>query len=44
MAGQNWLDVLAEEDAEWRIVYSTPPDDVLKAMRQLDAGVRKSEE
>lgn len=41
--GQNWLNVLVKEDAGWRIVYSTPADDVLKAMRQLDTRVGKSE-
>ena len=40
---QNWLNVLVREDAGWRIVYSTPADDVLKAVRQLGARGGKSE-
>jgi hypothetical protein len=39
--GQNWLNVFAKEDVGWRLVYSTPGDDALQAMRQLDA--RKGE-
>jgi len=38
---QTWLNVFAKEDVGWRLVYSTPGDDALQAMRQLD--VRKLE-
>lgn len=40
--GQTWLNVFAKEDVGWRIVYSTPGDDALKAMRQLDVRQGKS--
>jgi hypothetical protein len=36
-----WLNMFAKEDVGWRLVCSTPADNVEKAVRQLDAAKAK---
>jgi ketosteroid isomerase-like protein len=36
-----WLNVWAKEDVGWKLIYSTPGDDILEAFRQLAAAKAK---
>jgi hypothetical protein len=41
--GHAWLNVFANEDGGWRLVFGTPADDFRKAIRQLDGAKQAGE-